>query len=177
MLVKRNRLLRAALVAFVATALLTAAVAPAITTRATPRRITPSGVGAVKLGKTYTALRRAKAVGRITRGCELEGSNARQAPLRSPLKGFVEFSQSSPRKVTNISIRGGAKARGIGIGASQARVKRAFPKVRFDRSRESRYDVILAKVPRSGGGPFEFAIVSMTKTVTAIGIPKITFCG
>jgi hypothetical protein len=176
MFADRSRLLKAALVTFVAVALVAAAVAPAVTTRATPRKITGSGVGTVKLGKTYTALRRARAVGRITRGCELEGPNARQAPLRAPLKGFVDFSQSSPRRVTNIAIRGGATARGVGIGASQARVKRAFPKVRFDRSKEARFDVIIGKVSRSAGGPFEFAIVSMTKTVTAIGIPKITFC-
>jgi hypothetical protein len=174
-----RRLLAVALVAFVA---LAAAVggavagAGALTVRATPKRITPAGVGGVKLGRTYTALRRDHLVGRIHRGCELDGPNARAAVLRAPLKGFVAFTQSSPRKVTTIGVSGGATARGIGIGASQARVRRAFPKATVDHSTESQFDVTLVTVPRSGGGPLQFAIVSMTKTVTMIGIPRITFC-
>jgi hypothetical protein len=35
------------------------ATAPALTVRATPKRITAAGVGAVKLGATYTSLRAA----------------------------------------------------------------------------------------------------------------------
>jgi hypothetical protein len=40
-------------------AVLATATAPALTVRATPKRITAAGVGAVKLGATYTSLRAA----------------------------------------------------------------------------------------------------------------------
>jgi hypothetical protein len=164
------------LVAVAGIVVLGAAVAPALTARATPKRITPAGVGAVKLGRTYKALRADHLVAQAIRGCQLDGPNARSAALRSPLSGFVELTQSSPRRVTTIAVRGGATARGIGIGASLARVRRAFPKAVVDHRTESRFDVTLVKVPKGGGGPLQFAVIAMTKTVTTIGIPRITFC-
>jgi hypothetical protein len=173
--VLRTRLLLTC-IATVAAIALGAAVAPALTVRATPKRITPSGVGAVKLGRTYRALRAAHLIGGLRPGCELEGATARSAVLRAPLKGFVDFTHATPPKVAAIAVRGGATARGIGIGASLARVRRAFPRATVDRSQESRLDVILVKVPKGGGGPLELALVSMTKTVTQIGIPRLKFC-
>src|SRR5947199_23735 len=50
-------------------------------------KITPAGVDGVKLGETYAQLRAGHLVGRIGKGCELAGPNARSASLRAPLQG------------------------------------------------------------------------------------------
>jgi hypothetical protein len=151
--------------------------ASALTQRAaTPKKITAAGAGAVKLGATYTSLRAAGLVGQIGPGCELAGPSTRAARLRSPLKGNVDFTQTSPRKVANIAVTGGATAHNVGIGASASRIRLAYPKVVIDHSTESVFGITLYKVPFSGGGRLQFAVDKATKRVTTIGIPAIAFC-
>ena len=172
-----SRVLITTVAAGAAAAALGTAVAPALTvSAAAPQKITSTGVGAVKLGKTHKQLYDAKLVGAIRPGCELGGPNTRGANLRAPLKGAVDYTSSSPRKVRSISIRGGATAKGVGIGATQARIKQVFPKVVLDRGTEEVFGITLAKVPKSDGGRLEFAIDTRTKKVTLIGIPGIAFC-
>lgn len=151
-------------------------VASAETGSAAAKQITPSGVGQVKLGKTYRELRAARLVGRIRPGCPLAGANQRSARLRGPLKGSVDLTQRSPRRVANISITGGATARGIRIGATSGAVRTAFPKATFDRSTEETFGITLAKIPKSGGGRLQFALDSNTDKVEIIGLPFIPFC-
>jgi hypothetical protein len=152
------------------------AAAPAITVRATPKKITAAGVGGVKLGKTHASLHAAGLVGRIHMGCELAGPRARAADLRSPVKGFVDYTQTTPRKVVDIYVRGGATARGVGIGATRSEVKQAFPKMIVDHGSESVFGITLLKIPASDGGRLQFALDLKTKKVTAIGIPYLPFC-
>lgn len=171
----RNRLV-ACLLAGAAAALAATAAAPAQPVRATAAKITSAGVGGVTLGRTYTSLRAARLVGAIGPGCELAGPSTRSARLRSPLKGGVDFTQTSPRKVANIAVTGGATARGVGIGANASRIRQAYPKAVVDRSTESVFRITLYKVPRSGGGRLQFAVDTATKKVTTIGIPAIPFC-
>jgi len=171
----RRRLLLACIVTACAVAL-GAAVAPALTLRATPKRITAAGVGDVKLGALYTKLRAAGRVGKIGPGCELAGPGARSAALRAPLGGSVDLTRSSPRRVRVIAILKGAKARGVGIGSTQAQVKRAFPRAVVDRSTERTFGIRIMKVPRGGGGRLQFGISTRTKKVTLIGIPHIAIC-
>src|SRR3954451_22542878 len=95
----------------VAALAVSAAAAPA----ASAPKITGAGAGGVKLGATYTSLRSKHLVGKIRPGCNLGGPNTRSASLKPPLSGSVDFSLSRPRKVTNITVDGGAKARGVGI--------------------------------------------------------------
>ena len=155
---------------------LSASIAPALTVRATPKRITATGVGAVKLGATYTSLRAAGLVGRIGPGCELAGPQARSASLRAPLQGSVDFTPTTPRRVTVITIRGGATARGVGIGATSTRVRQAFPKAITDHSTEMMFGITVLKIPKSGGGRFDFAVDKTTRKVTLIAVPRVTFC-
>jgi hypothetical protein len=175
MTASRSRLIFISAVTAGAAAIGTAA-ASAITVRATPKHITPSGVGGVKLGKTYTSLHAAGLVATIGPGCEFAGPNARSAKLRAPLKGSVDFTQTTPRKVVDIFITGGATARGVGIGATQAKVKQAFPKMVVDHSTDSVFGITLLKIPSSGGGKLQFALDTKTKKVTAIGVPFVPFC-
>jgi hypothetical protein len=140
-------------------------------------KITKSGVGGVKLGKTYKKLRKEGLVGKIGPGCELAGPNTRAAKLKAPLKGSVNFTQSSPRKVTEISIFGGAKARGVGIGARIKDIKAKFPNAKVDHSTDETFEITLVRIPKSGGGTkFTFAVSTGSKRVTEIGIPTIPFC-
>lgn len=138
--------------------------------------ITPRGVGAVKLGETYGQLRARHLVGAIGKGCELAGPNARSASLRAPLKGSVAFTMSTPRKVIDITIRGGATARGVGIGATIPQIKTAYPKAKVDHSTEHTFAITLVKIPKNGGGRLQFAVDTMTHRVAIIGVPAIPFC-
>ena len=153
-----------------------AVVLAAPATAAAPVKITATGAGAVKLGATHASLHHAGLVGAIRKGCELAGPNERGARLRSPLKGAVDYTSTSPRKVRAVHVTGGGTARGVGIGGTRAAVKRAYPKVRFDSSTVSTFGIVIARVPRSGGGRLEFAIDAQTNRVTQISVPAIAFC-
>jgi hypothetical protein len=139
-------------------------------------KITASGTTHVKLGMTYQQLRNAGRVGKINHGCELAGPNARGALLNPPLKGSVDLSFSSPRKIKTITISGGATARGVGIGDKLADIKAAYPKAQVDHSTEEVFAITLVKIPKSGGGKLQFAVDTGSKKISLIGIPNIAFC-
>jgi hypothetical protein len=139
-------------------------------------KITPGGVGEVRLGMTAEALRKRGLVGRLGPGCELAGPGTRSARLRAPLRGEVDFTRRTPRRARNIAVRGGATARGVGVGASGADVRAAFPRARFDRSTEELFGVTLVRIPEGGGGRMQMTISLRTGKVTVIGIPYIAFC-
>lgn len=141
-----------------------------------PAKITAAGVGSVKLGRTYQQLHAAHRLGPVRPGCELAGPSARSASLRSPLVGSVDLTATVPHRVATIAVTGRAAARGVGIGASGAAVKRAFPKVVFDHRTDAMFNVTLARVPAGGGGRLQFAIDTATGRVTLIGIPNVAFC-
>jgi hypothetical protein len=145
-------------------------------TPAAGARITPAGVGKVKLGETYAQLRTQQLVGGIHQGCEVAGPNARSANLKAPLKGAVDFTMTAPRKVVDITVRGGATARGVGIGATLAAIKAAYPRTNVDHSTDGTFGVTLVRIPKNGGGRLEFAIDTTTHKVVLIGIPLIAFC-
>jgi hypothetical protein len=164
-----------------ATALLTlalgAAAAPAETSRSADQKITAAGVGKVKLGRTFASLRAAGLVGKLRPGCELGGPDTRSARLKPPLKGFVDLTtRRRPRTVRSISITGGASARGVGIGATLAQIKAAFPKAKVDHGTDEVFGITLVKVPKDGGGRIHFAVDVGTKKITQIGVPSIPFC-
>ena len=139
-------------------------------------KITPKGVGGIKLGKTYKSLHDAGLIGKIHHGCELGGANTRSANLKAPLKGQVNFTLHSPRKVTDISINGGAKARGVGVGDKISDIKAAFPKAKVDHSTDHTFELTLVRIPRNGGGKLTFGVSTKTHKTTLIGIPIIAFC-
>jgi hypothetical protein len=154
-----------------------AAAAPADTSRHAAQTFDGSGVGKVKIGKTFKALRAAGLVGPKRPGCELGGPGTRAARLKAPLKGFVDLTtRRKPRRVRSITLAGGARARGVGIGSTIAQIKAAFPGARIDRNTEDVLGVTLVKVPKAAGGRFMFAVDVDTKKTTRIGIPFIAFC-
>jgi hypothetical protein len=153
------------------------AVAPAATRYGTtPAAITKSGVGGVKIGSSYAKLRQKNLIGKIRPGCELGGPNTRGARLKSPLKGQVNFTLTSQRKVTDITVSGGATAKGVGIGATIPDIKAAYPKAKVDHSTDETFLVTIVRIPKTGGGRLEFAVDTTTEKVTLIGIPFIAFC-
>ncbi len=156
-----------------------AAAAPAATVTAAaaaPATITAAGVGAVRLGRTYRSLRAAGKLGKVVRGCELGGPRTRAAPLRAPLRGSAGLTLGSPRRVATIVVLGGATARGVGIGATSAAIRKAFPRATFDHRSEAMFGLTFVRVPKGGGGRLEFGVDPKTKRVTLIGIPRIPLC-
>lgn len=169
-----SRARSAALAALVVASALAAA--PALAGPAALPVVKPAGVGGVGLGKLYSAMRAEHRVGPLRAGCELAGPQARSARLLAPLRGSVDLTDSAPRTVRVITVRGGATARGVGVGASEAKLRRAFPGVRIDRSTVGTFGIALATVPKGAGGRLQFALGAETGKVTLIGIPRIPFC-
>ena len=139
--------------------------------------ITPVRVDGVHLGDTHADLRARGKVGPIRPGCEL-APNTKSAKLKAPLKGSVNYTLSSPRKVDSITITGGAKARGVGIGATIAQIKAKFPHAKVDHSTEQVFQLTLVKTPKRphSGGRIMFGVSTQTKRTTIIGVPFIAFC-
>jgi hypothetical protein len=152
-----------------------ASAAPSSTASAAGR-ITPSGVGAVKLGATHTSLHVQHLVGKLIKGCELSGPGARSARLTAPLKGSVDVTLSAPRKVTDITVTGGAQARGVGVGAHIPAIKSAFPKAKVDHSKDQMFGLTFVTIPKNGGGKLQFGVSTKTHKVTLIAIPFIPVC-
>lgn len=149
----------------------TASTAPAVAA------ITPAGAGAVKLGEHYATLHAARELAKVQRGCELAGPEARSAKLVAPLAGSVNLTDTTPRRVASIDIRGvRAQANGIAIGSTYAALKKAFPKATADHRTDAAFATTLVNVPKGSGGRLQFAVSVMTKKVTEIGIPVIAIC-
>jgi hypothetical protein len=163
----------------VGTVLTALVLGPGAATAAAPQKITFTGVGQVKLGMTHKQLREKGLVGKLRKGCELGGPDTRTARLRSPLKGSVNYSLNSPRRVTDITITGGAKARGVGIGDRLRDIKAKFPKRKVDHSQEDVFNAFFVFIPKLhpvGKIKMMFVIDSDTRRITAIGVPVVAFC-
>jgi hypothetical protein len=151
-------------------------IAPAETGRAAPKKITAAGVDGVKLGDLHADLRQKGLVGPIRKGCPLGGPTTRSARLKAPLKGNVNYTSTKPRLVRSIAVRGGARARGVGVGSKIPAIKAAFPKAKVDKDTEQVFGIWLVKIPKNGGGRLQFAVDVDTKRTTVIGIPGVPFC-
>jgi hypothetical protein len=140
--------------------------------------ITPTRVDGVHLGDTHADLRARGKVGKIQPGCELGGPNTRSARLLAPLKGSVDYSLSSPRRARFIGITGGARARGVGIGATIAQIKAKFPNVTVDHNTDEIFQLTLVRTPKrpNSRGRITFGVSTQTHKTTIIGVPGIPFC-
>jgi hypothetical protein len=160
----------------VAAIVLDAAASPSNAITAAPQKITAAGVGKVKLRETYAKLRAQRLVGKIRKGCPLAGASARSAPLRAPLKGSVDFTTILRRRVADIVVRGGATARGVGIGATIAAIEAVYPRAKVDHSTDHMFGITLVRIPKKGGGKLQFAVSTKTHKVILIAIPFVPFC-
>ena len=110
--------------------------------------ITPTRVDGVHLGDTHQDLRARGKVGPIGPGCELGGPNTRSARLRAPLKGSVNYTLDSPRRVTDITVTKGARARGVGVGSTIPAIKAKFPNAKVDHSTDQVFQLTLVPTPK-----------------------------
>ena len=139
--------------------------------------ITPTRVDGIHLGDTHADLRARGKVGQIRAGCEFGGPNTRSARLRLPLRGQVDYTLNSPRKVTTITLTRGAKARGVGIGATITAIKAKFPNAIVDHSTEGVFQPTVVRTPlRPSGGRIMFGVSTQTHRTKIIGVPNIAFC-
>jgi hypothetical protein len=139
--------------------------------------ITPTRVDGIHIGDTHADLRSRGRVGPLRPGCELGGPNTRSAKLLAPLKGQVNYTLTAPRKATDITVTKGAKARGVGIGATIAAIKAKFPHATVDHSTDSVFLLTLVRTPkRPNGGRITFGVSTQTHKTTIIGVPIIAFC-
>jgi hypothetical protein len=158
----------------VGAAISTLALGPGAAVAAAPTKITPKGVGQVKLGMTFKQLRQQHLVGKLHKGnCDAAGPNASPfARLRSPLRGIADFTKSTPHTLTDVTIRSGAKARGVGVGDSLAKVKSRFPK------RKIRHELgfIFVNIPNTAHIKEQFIVDQNTRKVLDIGVPFVAIC-
>jgi hypothetical protein len=141
-----------------------------------PQKITREGVGKLRIGMTHAKARELGLVGKMRRGCPLGGPDTRGAKLKPPLEGSVNYTKRKPRRVRDITVRGGATARGVGIGDRIRDIKDAYPKAKVDHSTDETFELTLVKIPRKGGGRLQFGVSTNTKRITLIGVPYIAFC-
>ena len=173
-----RRLGASAVVVGVSALVVGASSAPAGVQQGEPPTITGKSVGSVKIGASYKVLRKKGLVGKIRHGCELGGPNTRAAKLKSPLKGFVDFTLKDPRKVTTIMISGGdaQTAKGLGIGSTIDEITAAYPHAKVNHSTDSVFEATFVTVPKSDGGKFQFAVSTNTGKTTDIGVPNLSVC-
>jgi hypothetical protein len=146
------------------------------TARVAAKRITAEGVGQVKLGMTFSQARGQGLIGKLRPGCELGGPETRSARLRSPLRGSVNFTLTTPRRIDNIVVTRGARARGVKVGDRIRDIRDAYPGAKVNKKTEEVFGIWLVRVPKSDGGPIRFSVPVATKRIDAIGVPFIPFC-
>ena len=146
------------------------------TARIAAKKITAGGVGQVKIGMTFQEARDKGLVGKLRPGCELGGPGVKVARLRSPLRGFVDLTTTTPRTIRNILITSGARARGVRVGDTVADIKDAYPGAKVNKQTEEIFGIWLVRVPKSEGGLIRFSVPVATKRIEAIGVPAIPFC-
>ena len=145
-------------------------------TAAAPQKITKEGVGKVKLGATHSSLREQGLVGVLRPGCELSGPGTRSARLKAPLSGSVDYTLDNPRKVRSINVTGGARAKGVGIGATIAQIKAKFPHAKVDHGTDGTFHQTFVSIPKRDGGRFTFGVSTETARTEIIGVPFIKTC-
>jgi hypothetical protein len=141
-----------------------------------PQKITREGVGKLRIGMTHEKARELGLVGRKRPGCELAGPQTRSARLKAPLEGSVNLTNKAPREIRDITVKGGAEARGVGIGDKIRDIKDAYPTAKVDHSTDETFLLTLVRIPRDGGGKIVFGVSTETHKITVIGVPYIAFC-
>jgi hypothetical protein len=172
----RRTLAVTAALAVVGAAAISASADSGPTARVAAKAITNERVGQVRLGMTFQEARDKGLVGKLRPGCELSGQDFRTARLRSPLRGFVDLTVATPRRIRNILVTGGARARGVGVGDRIKDIKDAFPGAKVNKETEELFGIWLVRVPKAAGGLIRFSVPVDTKRIDAIGVPRIPFC-
>ena len=134
-------------------------------------------MGKVKLGATHSLAARAGPGRRpaARAASSAAPTRARRASSRRS-RARVDYSLTNPRKVQAITIRGGAKAKGVGIGATIPQIKAKFPHAKVDHSLEDIGLFTIVRIPKRDGGRIMFGVDPGTEKTTPIGVPNIPIC-
>lgn len=138
--------------------------------------VKPGQVGGIHLSETIASLSERKLIGGLKPGCELDPGQ-RVAKLKPPLKGTAIFFHGGKR-LSSLTIEGGAEtAKGIAVGSTVAKARKAYPNARYDRpgSAEPFVEGFLW-VNRPSNPKMTFVIEPHSKRVEAIDLPSPSFC-
>jgi hypothetical protein len=143
--------------------------------------VTPQGTTAVHLGTTARALRKGGLIGPLHKGCELDPGQ-RVAKLRpgpgTPAKGTAVFGGPRGKKLTSLTIVGGATTRKyVGIGATPEAVLKAYPHAVYNAPGSTppfAEGFIWVNSPEHP--VMTFTVGDKSELVTAISVPSPNFC-
>ena len=138
--------------------------------------ITPTVVGAVRLGAAAKSLHRKGLIGRLRSGCELDPGQ-RVAPLRSPLQGWVVFERGH-KGLAAFTVEAGAETnRHIGIGATASEARKAYPDAPYEAPGAVKpFAEGFLWVPNPSKPKLTLIIEPGTRQVEAISVPSPNFC-
>jgi hypothetical protein len=138
--------------------------------------VTTSGVGALHLGATPTALRQKNLIGNLRKGCPLEPGQ-RVAPLRAPLRGWATFRANS-NKLSQLTIEAGAEtAKHVAIGSTASKARSAYPTAVYQApGTADPFAQGFLWVPNPTHPKLTFIVDPASRTVEAITVPAPAFC-
>lgn len=139
-------------------------------------RVTPHGVGQVRLGATAEALHRKGLIGNLRKGCEFDPGQ-RIAPLRAPLRGWVVF-ESDSKGLRAFTIDGGAETtRHIVVGSTAAEARNAYPDALYEAPGTAKpFAEGFLWVPNLSKPKLTMIIDPGTLLVEVISVPSPNFC-
>ncbi len=147
------------------------------TVTAAEEKLSTSGYGALVLGM---ALDKAQSDGLVTNvrpGCELAGPGQVTADVPARPDAYVTFDDG---KLTNISLRDGATAEGLGVGATIDQAKQTYSgngyTVTVDETPVEVFEFISVTVKRNGAEAYEFAAEPKSKRIEQLATPHLLIC-
>jgi hypothetical protein len=141
--------------------------------------LSEKGVGGLKLGRSYAAIKKAGLIGKVTPGCELASPRPYGAKLRSPLKGFATFTgKAGHRVLSSLVITGGAKtAKGIKRGSTAAAIHAAYPTAKdLDSKSGDPIQIHAIVLKRNGKDKIWFVLSKHNGVLTEFGVPSLEIC-
>jgi hypothetical protein len=149
----------------------TATTAPAETT------LSAQGYGGLTLGMALAKARSDGLVTNVRPGCEVAGPGQMAADVPGKPDVSVTFDEG---RLTNISLRQGATAEGVRVGATIDQAKQTYTSKGFtvtvDNSTVEVFQIITVRVERNGVEVYGFAADSKTRKIDQLDIPHVAFC-
>ena len=138
--------------------------------------VTPTGVGALRLGMTAAAARARRLVGRVGPGCEFS-PDQRIARLLPPLRGTAVF-EGPEVQLQSITLTGGVTtSHGVGVGTSATEMLASYPQGEYEQpDPSSPFPFGFFRLERGGEVWLTMLVDPQSQRVTQIDLPNPAFC-